>query len=131
MLHFKKALLISLIPLSSVMASSNLTCPSVSEIKRGDFHTWQVLYRSNQEGAMPNDIEKFKHYVDGFAAAEWSNRFLESGHCFYQGTDSIMHAIILAHAAWHPVTNHTWQWIKPNAAAICLSPDVTNCQFIQ
>ena len=107
-----------------------ITCPSVQDIKEQDWIEWQPLYIEGEELASYQDVETFKKHVTRFTVAKWSATYLESGHCFYQGTDPILDRIVYAHDAWQPVTNTIWSWLFPGKYAECRSEHVEDCSFI-
>ena len=40
-----------------------ITCPTVAEIKNNQLHGWLMLYESNEEQALDQDVEKFRQTV--------------------------------------------------------------------
>src|SRR5437868_6001387 len=96
--------------LSVGYAESEVTCPSVATIKQNKAvwpnGPWLPLYVSNEELAMPADIDKFRQSIIGFDHAEWNKHFSEAGHCFYQGSDKI----ILAQDMLKPNKADTLHW---------------------
>src|SRR5688572_17404702 len=90
-----------------------LTCPTVEDIKQGQFHHWIALYIDGEEGALPHDVMQFRQSITHFEAAKWDRKYLENAHCFYAGDHPIMRGIILAHDAFRPTENSVWTWIIP------------------
>jgi hypothetical protein len=110
-------------------------CPTISEIKEGlhDSYVvngWLPLYRSNEELALPKDIENFREHVEESWLAEWSTYNLEAGHCYYKGSDSMVYAIVLAKDEYRPANSYYWHWLEPNKIAHCFSANPDNCLYL-
>ncbi len=105
-------------------------CPTVNEIKNNQFHYWLPLYIENEELASQADVKKFKDNVSAFVVARWASIYLENGHCFYEGTDSILNKIVFAQDAWKPLKNEKWVWTTKDRMAECYSNNVQDCGFI-
>lgn len=128
----KKILSLGLLLIFQIaIASSLMTCPSVSMIQQGKFGDWLPLYVDNEELASEHDTQLFQKHVRQFQTARWSSSYLEHGHCFYQGGDPILSKIVLAKDAWQPETSAHWSWVKPRSLAECNSKYVIECKFIE
>lgn len=119
--------LLNLIFSVSYALTTTISCPTVSEIKRGEFDDWLPLYQENEELALDADVETFKKAVTAFQSAKWSRRYIENGHCFYAGDNPVMDKIIFATDALRPENTPQWQWTQPNILAECYSDDVLRC----
>lgn len=115
---------------SNTIFADQIICPSVSDIKHHSFNSWIPLYIEGEELASIQDIEHFKQQLSEFRVAKWDKDYLESAHCFYQGSDPILNKIVFAQDAWRPATNNFWSWIRPNAHAECQAMTVEDCPFI-
>lgn len=107
-----------------------IKCPSVSEIKSGQFNHWLPLYIDGEELASDKDVALFARNVDSFANAKWSASYLESAHCFYHGNHTLNQKIIFAQDAWQPSSSNKWQWLVPKKLAECDSQNINDCLFI-
>lgn len=105
-------------------------CPTVDDIKNHNFNGWIPLYIEGEELASEKDMQNFKQNLTDFVVARWDTTYLESGHCFYQGTDPILSKIIFAQDAWKPVQSGKWVWKNSNKIAECYSNNVNDCGFI-
>jgi hypothetical protein len=108
-----------------------VTCPSVAEIRRDAFNYWLPLYKEGEELASNQDVETFRKHVVNFEIGRWSTGYLDSAHCFYQGTDPMVSKIVLAQKTWQPVMNPHWFWRKPEHFAECLTTNLDDCRFIK
>lgn len=132
---FNQKMLLSVLLFSyvsiAIAKDDRVICPTVDEIKREAFHSWLPLYKDGEELASARDVEKFKKNVVNFQIARWSADYLESAHCFYQGTDPIIDKIVFAQDAWQPETSPNWIWRNPKYFAECLSSNLQNCVFLK
>lgn len=122
--------LLNLIFSVSYALTTTIACPTVSEIKRGEFNDWLPLYQENEELASDADVNVFKKFVTTFQSAKWSRHYLENGHCFYQGDNPMMDKIIFATDTPRPDNTSQWQWTQPSILAECYSDEVLLCPFI-
>ena len=107
-----------------------IRCPTVSEIKNHQFNHWLPLYKENEELAMPNDVAQFQKNVAHVFVAKWDPKYLESAHCFYEGTDPMVNKIVFAQDAWRPArSSPKWIWIIEDKLAECVSSDPEECYF--
>lgn len=118
-----------LISLSSY-ANDIEQCPSVTEIKSGNFHSWLPLYIDKEELACDADVALFAKNVEYLEIAKWDTDYLEASHCFYHGKHPINSKITFAHNAWRPISSHKWIWVIPNKLAQCVSQNPKDCQII-
>jgi hypothetical protein len=107
--------------------SSTITCPSVSDIQRSEFHHWLPLYIENEELASAADVTVFQSAVRMFDHATWNAYYLEAGHCVYVGDNPMVKKIEFAHDAWRPSKQQTWVWLQPNRLAECRALKVEEC----
>ncbi len=107
-----------------------LSCPSVNEIQNNNFNTWLPLYKEGEELASLADIEKFKAHVTHLELAVWDTAYLENAHCFYQGDDSIVNRITIAHDAYRPSQTINWRWIQPGRRAECSPMQPQDCRLV-
>jgi len=110
-------------------ASPVIFCPTIDEIRNEHYSPWLPLYIDREELASTNDVEQFKANVTSFSVAKWDQSYLENGHCFYKGNDSIVDKIIFAQDAWQPVTNSYWHWLDAKKLAACYT-EIQHCGFI-
>lgn len=110
-----------------VMATE-ITCPTIADIKNNQLNGWLMLYEDTEEQAQDQDAEKFKQSVTYFEAAKWNPYYLESAHCFYALTQSDGKNIILAHDAFGPVQSIDWVW-TPKTQATCTANEAL-CRFM-
>lgn len=108
-----------------------ISCPTVSDIKNGEFKNWLPLYIDGEELASLHDVAQFQKYVTQFAIAKWNTSYLESAHCFYSGDGAIVNQIVLAQDAWRPVNDTHWSWIKINKIAECSSTQSFECSYLK
>lgn len=114
----------------SAFASPTIICPTIAEIKSGNYVPWLPLYINGEELISAVDEELFKKHVTGFFVAKWDISYLENGHCFYKGDDPIVEKVIFAQDAWQPVTNDHWNWTIQKKLAECYSEQTDSCGFI-
>lgn len=100
---------------SSPIFATTVKCPTLNDIHHGQFGDWLPLYQANEELASDEAVSEFKKQASAFKMAVWDKFYLESGHCYYQGSNKI----VLAQDAFRPDENESWQWIKPNQRAEC------------
>lgn len=109
--------------------SVNIFCPSVAEIKNGNFGSWLLLYTDGEELVSNQDVEIFKSQITSFNYAKWNAYYLEAAHCVYGGNDAIFNKVILAHDAWGPVVSEHWRWVG-KYEAVCDLGEVVGCGFV-
>lgn len=126
----RKIFLITILLLSFQALAKNISCPTIADIKAHSFQGWLPLYIENEELANARDVEKFQQSVVQFHFAHWKTDYLETGHCFYIGTDDIVKTIVFAHDAWRPVNNVNWSWIVTSKFAECHATEAGDCEFV-
>ena len=111
------------------LAEPQTRCPSVAEIKRGEFATWLPLTVIGEELASAAAIEQFKAHVQSWQSAAWNVQYLEYAHCFYAGDDPIVTQIVFAHDAWHPASSAAWVWQIAKRQAVC-EESLDTCHYL-
>lgn len=135
-MYFKKIITISLfwsclIVFSQGKSESLLTCPSVANVQElinvWPHGSWLPLYESNQELASEKDSQHFSQSVVQFVGAEWNPDYPEAGHCFYQGSDTV----ILANSMLKPdLKQHpNWHSTTDSPSVYCSSTNENDCLF--
>lgn len=114
-------LILLLCHFSTAFAAGNKdVCPSIEDIKQGQFSPWLPLYKGIEELASDKDVELFKKYVVSVEKAKWSSNYAYNAHCSYNGKDLIFNKIVFARRSPGPEDeNPHWVWKRENHLAEC------------
>jgi hypothetical protein len=127
---FKKFTCVLLLISSSLTFAE--TCPTISDIKAGQFHHWQPLDIDNAEPVEGQALEEFKQAVAKFAFVDWMPDAPEgSGQCFYYGVepDSDYLGVYLAKPTLEPDRNKG-NWFEASFDVMQCNESISNCQFL-
>lgn len=112
-------------------AESTLTCPSIASVKTGrNFWPngpWLPLYTNNHELAMSEDVVRFQKEIHALSMVEWNAHYLETGHCYYAGNNTISLArdMLLPLIKLYPL----WVITETDYRAVCVSQNEEDCPF--
>lgn len=119
---FKKLSVMTLACMLAMPAIAD-TCPSVADIKVGQFNGWQALDVNSDTPASSQAIAAFKKRVKDFYQAEWSADYEGHGHCYYTGYLEVL----LAKDTAQPKVSDFWKDL--GFVLRCQSADVKDCGF--
>lgn len=104
------------------------SCPTVEEIKAGDFRAWHVFSSDNGTPLPPLGLEKFKRSVASFALAEYAKGAPEGeAHCYYKTKSKPCAEGFLARHGSKPQLN-TGFWYQESMFMRC-SHSLASCLF--
>ncbi|CAN5433488.1 hypothetical protein BH10PSE19_BH10PSE19_21150 [soil metagenome] len=104
----------------------NVVCPTIDEVKTGEFKHWLALNINSDEPASLEEIAKFKKLTRHFSGAQWSSDYLYGfGRCTYGANMEVYLASDQIPLLTRPI-KEPWHW--NGVVASCLGT-IRDCVF--
>ncbi|OGT36881.1 MAG: hypothetical protein A3F11_08865 [Gammaproteobacteria bacterium RIFCSPHIGHO2_12_FULL_37_14] len=105
------------------------TCPSISDIKKGKLHTWQLHDSESHQLLSAKHLEQFKKYAQQFTLAEWhkNNNQQNSLRCYYRDWNGSEARAYLAKNNFRPhLAKNSWYSVS---GSMHCAAGLKNCTF--
>lgn len=106
------------------------TCPTVDEIKAGNFKGWQAFGLDSGEPASSEELDDFKSSIATFQSAAWMPDAPEgSAQCYYGTAEDPYENVYLAKTNQGPDLTAYWQPADDGMQCRVTDSKVEHCRF--
>ena len=107
----RKLITIIIFYIISISVGIAETCPTIQDIKNGNFHAWRLYDSDSHQPLNTKYVPQFKQYAQQFTLAEWHKDSKQRNiiRCYYRDFNGSEARAYLAKKDFHPeIVKNTW-----------------------